>query len=158
MSTIEKAIEIATAAHNGQKRWGGEPYFTYLEAVSEIVEKNLLNSLNDGYYKEYIINEYKIVAILHDIIEDTNTSEKDLEKVGFNNVVRTAVIALTKLPSEKYLDYLKRVAKNNYAIEVKIADLTHNLKDLKKGSMRDKYEMALSLLSSEEGRKFLGSI
>ena len=60
----ERAVEIATAAHEGQSRWGGEPYITHPLAVA----------------KSFGMGRAKVVAVLHDVIEDTNITEEDLRK------------------------------------------------------------------------------
>jgi (p)ppGpp synthase/HD superfamily hydrolase len=130
-SYLQKAKELATKAHKGQHRWGGEPYITHPEAVAEMVDT----------FTE------KQVAWLHDVVEDTNVSLKDLTDYGFSETVVEAVDAITKRKGEEeYDEYIERVARNDIATEVKIADITHNLSCGAKGSMGDKYRLAIKYL------------
>lgn len=153
MSTIEKAKEIATEAHKNQKRWDGEPYIIHPKAVAELVKISYEKENNDN---QIVIKNGMIVAYFHDLYEDTNITEEYLKENGFDHsVILDAVRLLTKLSNQSYLDYLKQVVKSNIAVRVKIADLTHNLQGLKKGSMKDKYEIALALLTSDTGLQFL---
>jgi len=80
MSTLGKAIEIAYEAHEGQTRWSGEPYITHPEAVAAAV----------------ITEDEKIVAWLHDVVEDTNVTLEDLMGEGFSGDVIDGVDAMTK--------------------------------------------------------------
>ena len=68
----------------------------------------------------------KIVAYLHDVVEDTNITLADLKEVGFDNDVIEAIDAITKRDGENYDDYIYRVSHNKIAKQVKIADMTHN--------------------------------
>jgi len=108
---LEKAELIATQAHEGQKRWGGEPYIIHPEAVARFVSSK----------------ECKIVAWLHDVIEDTTVSLDFLTKSGFPDEITKAIWVLTKAPDEDYLNYILRVCENRIAKIVKVADITHNL-------------------------------
>ena len=128
---IDLARIIATKAHKGQKRWNGKPYITHPERVSLQVKKD----------------EEKIVAWLHDVIEDTNINIVHLY-VEFGSIIGDAVDAITKREGERYLDYILRVKSNELARVVKIADIKDNLQSLKKGSMKDKYEMAIYFLEN----------
>ena len=71
--------------------------------------------------------EEKIVAILHDVIEDSNTTLQDLKEQGFNNEIINAIDILTKKDNMDYFDYIKLVKTNDLARKVKLADLKHNL-------------------------------
>lgn len=132
MSTYNKALEIATKAHTGQKRWGGEDYITHPIAVSELCKTE----------------EAKILAVLHDTIEDTDLTIEDLRKENFAEEILVALEVLTKRPNEKYRDYIVRIidSENTLAMCVKLADLHHNLLDLKPGARRDKYELSQVLI------------
>ena len=100
--------------------------------------------------------EAKIVAILHDILEDTILAEPDLIINGFDLKIIEAVISITKIKGETYSDYLDRVKSNELARIVKLADLTHNMditrlhnpteKDYKRV---DKYEKAYKYLKNQ---------
>ncbi len=81
-----------------------------------------------------------IVALLHDVVEDTDISIADLRKEGFSEEVLTALTILTHNKEEDYYDYIKRIKKNPIAKDVKISDLMHNsdLKRLSKITPDDK--------------------
>ena len=104
------AYNIASKAHKGQKDKGGEDYFKHPLAVS-----NKLSGEKD-----------KIVALLHDVIEDTDVTVNDLKKAGFSDEVVLAVSVITKKADEDYEEYLNRVKQNPIALRVKIADMEHN--------------------------------
>lgn len=110
MTFLEKAIEISTKAHKGQKDKAGKDYINHPMTVAAMVNED---------------NE-KIVAYLHDVVEDTNVTLADLKEVGFDNDVIEAIDAITKRDGENYDDYIYRVSNNKIAKQVKIADMTHN--------------------------------
>jgi (p)ppGpp synthase/HD superfamily hydrolase len=120
---LETAVGIATKAHLGQVDKGGEPYILHCLRVM----------LSGDTIKE------KICGVLHDSIEDTDVSLKNLEGFGFSKEIIDTVECLTKLPEEKYEDYLSRISTNPIAIKVKINDLRDNLdvKRLQKISDKD---------------------
>lgn len=128
---LEKALEIATEAHKNQKRWDGiTPYISHPVAVAEGVETE----------------EEKAVALLHDVIEDSNLDLNFLINQGFSDNILNAVFILTKRKGENYLDYLKRITTNRTALLVKISDLNHNLfcfTKEQKIQYKDKYEKYL---------------
>lgn len=127
-----KAVEIATAAHEGQTRWGGEPYITHPLAVAEA----------------FPIGDAKIVAVLHDVLEDSDVTVKDLAGV-FPMKIVDACAVMTHQPGQTYADYIMSIRENKLATTVKLADITHNLSDLtddKHKQRRDKYQLAIKLL------------
>lgn len=136
---LEMAERIATAAHEGQQRWSGEPYIMHPRAVQEIIR-------NREYDQRYVtwkyIVELRVIAWLHDVVEDTEWTLKDLEEEGFSPSVIWAVNALTQKDNETYSVYVERVRGNDRACWVKLADLQHNLSNLKEGNMRQKYLLA----------------
>ena len=139
----EKAVEIATQAHQGQTRWDGSPYITHPLAVAE------------AFDLEQQPRE-KIVAVLHDVLEDSDVSYKAL--IGhFGVAIADAVRMLTHPPQMSYADYIINICDDegygdNIAKFVKMADLRHNLSDLndpkKHKQRRDKYQLALRLLEA----------
>lgn len=131
-----RALEIATEAHEGQVRWGGQPYITHPMAVRDLIREF------DGD------DELESIALLHDVVEDSKWTLEDLRKEGFSERVVEGVDCLTKVKGESYDQSLTRVAGNYDAILVKQADLIHNLSDLKEGARRDKYLVALLFLRS----------
>lgn len=111
MSTLEKAIALAAKKHAGQLDKAGQPYILHPLRLMLNVEEP----------------EQKIVAVLHDVLEDTDTTVVDLISLGFSQNVIDAVVALTKKQGESRLDAAKRVIKNSLAKAVKLADLADNM-------------------------------
>jgi len=107
---IVKAHQLASKAHQGQVDQGGHPYILHLEAVAKLVTTV----------------EEKVVALLHDIVEDTQETLADLRK-DFDDTIIQAVDAMTKREkTEKFMGYLRRAKANPIAKRVKIADMIHN--------------------------------
>ncbi len=109
MSQAEKALEVATKAHFGQKDKAGKDYILHPIMVASFMESD----------------SEKAVAYLHDVVEDTNVTLDDLRNI-FTDEVVNAVEAITKRKNEPYDDYLKRVSSNKIARKVKVSDLLHN--------------------------------
>ncbi len=127
---IELAKELATEAHKSQTRWNGDPYITHPQRVSMNVSE-----------------ESRAAAWLHDVIEDTPMTPEDLRDAGISEITIAAVQALTyDKENETYLAYILRVMENDIAREVKLADLSDNTRNLKRGSMKDKYQLSAHLL------------
>lgn len=64
---------------------------------------------------------------MHDILEDTDTTPQELLDFGIEPEIVEAIIILTKKDNENYMDYIKRVAENSLARNVKMSDLKHNM-------------------------------
>ena len=136
-SLVLKARQLAEKAHAGQFRNDGKPYFTHVEAVAQIA-KDLARK------QEYESIDYvEIISLLHDTVEDSDINI-ELIYQEFGLIVSDAVFVLTKIKDNNwnYVKYLQRIKNNILAKIVKIADLTHNLSDLKPGNLRDKYELS----------------
>ncbi|WP_311696306.1 HD domain-containing protein [Sneathia sanguinegens] len=138
MNKYELALKIATEAHKGQVDKAGVPYINHPLTVASLVDTE----------------EEKIVALLHDTIEDTNITEQDLLNYGFSNKIVEAVKLLTHNKNVPYMVYVAKIKDNELARKVKIADLTHNsdLSRLKEITEKDKkryekYQKALLYLS-----------
>ena len=114
MKILEKAISVATFYHADQTDKIGEPY--------------ILHPLRVMLFLEF--ENERVVAMLHDILEDTKYHESELKK-EFPPEISNAVIAITKKDGEKYEEYLKRVCENELAKIVKIADIRDNLSPLR---------------------------
>ena len=110
MSTIERAAAIAMQAHADQVDKGGAPYVTHPSRVSLAV---------DG-------EEAKIVALLHDVVEDSEWTLDRLRAAGFSKAVVNAVDALTHRDREDYFDAVRRAKADPVARIVKLADLADN--------------------------------
>ena len=109
------ALELAVEKHKNQTDKAGNPYILHPLHVMENVNNK----------------EGKIVAILHDIIEDTYITENYLLKIGLSKRIVDAVVALTRSEDMDYQEYIKNLSSNPLAKEVKLADLEHNM-DLKR--------------------------
>ena len=68
-----------------------------------------------------------IVALLHDVVEDTDVTMTDIENYGFSKEIIDALKCMTHEESVDYYDYIKIVATNPIAIKVKLADIEHNM-------------------------------
>lgn len=110
MATIEKAIQIAARAHDGQRDKDGEPYILHPLRVMSGVEGE----------------PAKVAAVLHDVIEDTAITLDDLRSEGFGDATLAAVACLTHPKDESYADYVVRCKGNGVARRVKLADLEDN--------------------------------
>lgn len=138
MTSYDLAYEIAKRAHAHQKDKAGKPYIIHPLTVSKNVSSD----------------EAKIVALLHDVAEDSNITVPSL-RVLFGDEIGDALECLTHAMGESYEAYVRRVATNEIAREVKIADLKHNM-DLSRlpvvtdwDMMRvEKYKKALDFLAS----------
>lgn len=112
MSTLERAIEIATEAHRGQLDKAG---CDYIEHPLRVMAAG--KSLDE-----------KIVGVLHDVVEDTNWTFEDLAAEGFSAEVIEALRCVTKLSeSEPYDKFIARVKRNPLAVAVKLNDLSDNM-------------------------------
>ncbi|MCR8930742.1 MULTISPECIES: HD domain-containing protein [unclassified Pseudomonas] len=108
--TLERAIAIAATAHAGQVDKGGAPYI--LHPLKVMLRMTTL--------------EERIVAVLHDVVEDCGVSLDDLRKEGFSEEVLSAIESVTKVPGESYEDFVDRAAQNPIGRAVKLADLEEN--------------------------------
>ena len=134
---LKKADDFAAKAHSGQKDLAGSPYIDHPRTVAACVSGE----------------KAKIVALLHDVVEDTGVSINDI-RVEFGDNIAEAVRVLTRPDGVSYMDYIRGIKKNELAREVKLADLKHNmdLSRLPNVSDRDikrvkKYKKAYDILS-----------
>lgn len=138
---LERAIAYAAMKHAGQKDKIGEPYILHPLRV--------MLSLNT--------EAERIVAILHDILEDTDATTSELLLTGFTETEINAVIAISKTKNQKYEEYLEQVKANKLALNVKKADIRDNsnparlylLEPDKREYLRNKYQRAQKLLEEE---------
>jgi (p)ppGpp synthase/HD superfamily hydrolase len=114
MPTPERALEIAQAAHIGQRDKAGYPYISHVRRVADAVAKHGTT--------------VQTVALLHDLIEDCPGWSLDrLRGEGFSEEIITAVSALTR-GDETYTEFIERLSSNPIARTVKRADLIDNLR------------------------------
>ena len=112
MNKLNEAIELATKAHEGQVDKAGQPYIQHplhvmaaLSGESETVQ---------------------IVAVLHDVVEDTDVTLEDIQEL-FGQEVHDGVQIVTKEPGMDYDEYIIGIKNHETTRKVKIADLEHNM-------------------------------
>lgn len=108
---LERAIEIAVEAHSGQTQKNGTPYILH--------PLHLMMQMED--------EEGQIVAVLHDVVEDTEVTLADLQAEGFTDEVVVAISLLTRQKGMSYEQFIEEIAPNELARQVKLADLEHNM-------------------------------
>ncbi len=111
MSDLDSAIALASEAHRGQFDKAGQPY--------------ILHPLRLMFC--FVRESDRIVAVLHDVIEDSPFTIDELKKRGFSKEILDAVDCLTRRDNEDYKDFILRISLNALARKVKIADLKDNL-------------------------------
>ncbi|WP_433269767.1 HD domain-containing protein [Actinosynnema sp. CS-041913] len=138
--TVDDAIRIARAAHDGQVDKSGRPYIDHpLRVMGRVSGEHA-----------------RMAAVLHDVLEDTAVTADDLRAAGCPTGVVDTVIALSHLPDEPQEDYLRRVAADPVAVAVKRADIADNtspprlalLDQPTQDRLRAKYARALHLLDT----------
>ena len=132
-----KAMIIAYKAHNGQFDKSGVPYIFHPIHLAEQMNTE----------------EECIVALIHDVVEDTDMTFEELEK-EFSKTVIDALKLLTHDKSVEYLEYVKKIRNNPIARNVKLADLNHNSDKTRLLSITEKdierynkYQKAIKILS-----------
>ena len=110
-ATLEDAIALAAALHYGQRDKAGEAYILHPLRLMMAVEGDVA----------------RMVAVLHDVVEDSEFDLEDLEERGYPAAVIEAVDHLTRRDGEPYEDFVERVAQHPLATTVKLADLEDNM-------------------------------
>jgi len=154
-SLTKKALRIAFDTHKEQVDKTGLPYIFHPFHLAEQMETE----------------DEICVALLHDVVEDSDITFNDLRSEGFPDHIIDAIVLLTKEDSpvsvdehlqlhessrkNEYMDYIKRIKSNPIATKVKIADLLHNLDESRVDEVTDrlralweKYKTALSVLNT----------
>lgn len=139
--TTKKAMKLMYEKHKNQLDKAGMPYVFHPMHVAEQMKDE--NSTT--------------VALLHDIVEDTDMTFEQLRALGFNEEVITALTLMTHEEGVEYFDYIQRIGTNAIARKVKLADLEHNsdLSRLSKIGYEDiaraeKYKKCIEYLSAIE--------
>lgn len=140
MSDLDHAIAIAIKAHAGQVDKAGQPYVLHPLRVM----------------LKFQSEDERIVAVMHDVVEDSEVTFYNLNKEGFSDKVVEAIECLTKRKNEDYESFIMRVSKNSIAKKIKIEDIRDNLdltrlhKITEKDLQRiEKYHRALQLLTNK---------
>lgn len=135
---VFRAMNIAYSAHMGQFDKAGVPYIFHPVHLAEQMDTE----------------EECIVALLHDVVEDTEVTFEDLEK-EFSKTIIDAIRLLTRDKSVDYMEYVKNLKSNTIARKVKLADLRHNSDSTRLIKITDKdierinkYNRAIELLTN----------
>lgn len=108
---LEKALQIAIKSHSGQVDKAGAAYIFHPIRVS----------------CKCFTDEEKIVALLHDTIEDSNVTAEYLLSEGFPRNIVDAILSVTRNEDESYSDFIKRCRLNPIGRQVKLHDLEDNM-------------------------------
>ena len=133
----KKALKLCFDAHKNQTDKSGMPYVFHPFHLAEQMQTE----------------ETTVVALLHDLVEDTNYTIKDLTSMGFDKNITDAIALMTHADDVEYMDYVREIKNNPIAKAVKLADLKHNsdltrldVVDEKALSRREKYLKAIAIL------------
>lgn len=128
VQNVENYIEFIKEKHKGQKRIQGTEYYLHPIQVANILKEK-------GFDENY-----QIVALFHDLLEDTNTTYEEILKISNKNIA-DAVVLLSKEPNYIMEQYMKKIKENEIAKMVKLADRLHNLSEVHFASRKfiDKY-------------------
>lgn len=136
------ALKLCFEAHKDQVDKSGMPYVFHPFHLAEQMQSE----------------ETTIVALLHDVVEDTDYTIQDLESMGFDKKVIDAIALLTHADGVDYMEYVREIKKNPIAKAVKLADLRHNSDltrwdnlenlDAKTLARQEKYLKAIALLEA----------
>ena len=137
----KKALKLCFAAHKDQTDKSGMPYVFHPFHLAEQMPDE----------------KTTIVALLHDVVEDTPYTLDDLREMGFSEKVLAALTLMTHDKSIPYMDYVAKIKENKIAMTVKLADLKHNSDlsrldtvDEKALKRIEKYRQAIALLSEPD--------
>lgn len=110
---IYKALELAVNLFKHDLDKGGHPYLIHLLYV----------------YNHVQTEEEKVVALLHDIIEDKDVSEDELLDIGIPKKIVDDILVLTRVKPKDYKEYINYIVSNGSAeaLSVKLADLKNNM-------------------------------
>lgn len=136
---LDKAAYICITKHQGQRDKSGCAYFQHPMRVA----------------MRCATDEERIVALLHDIIEDTGLTPNDILNEGFPKHIVEAILSVTKRDMESYEEFVARAKKNPIGRQVKIHDLEDNLNVMRLDELStemtarfNKYLKALGFLKS----------
>ena len=141
--TVDIALAIAIYAHKDQQRENGKPYYVHPIACRELY-KNFVGIIDDKHdcidldlmdCFDIPFHGVQEVALLHDVLEDTNITLNEIEdafeelgaKTYFNLYIKQALILITHDKSESYEIYIDRLLVNPIASLCKMLDLTNNM-------------------------------
>ena len=134
----KKALKLSFEAHKDQLDKSGMPYVFHPFHLAE--------QMTD--------EDTTVVALLHDVVEDTDYTLDDLRVMGFNEKVIEAIGLMTHAEGVPYMEYVAKIKENPIAKAVKLADLTHNSDSSRLDNItekdiarREKYKNAIEFLN-----------
>ena len=135
----KKALKLCFEAHKKQVDKSGMPYVFHPFHLAEQMQTE----------------ETTVVALLHDLVEDTDYTIEDLTSMGFDKNITDAIALMTHADDVTYMDYVRRIKNNPIAKVVKLADLKHNsdltrldVVDEKALKRKEKYLEAIKILEA----------
>ena len=135
---IDKALELSTILVKGRVDKGGYPYVLHLLYV----------------YSNVDTKEEKVIALLHDVMEDKKVTKEELLDIGFPLKIVNDLAVLTRVKPMEYTDYIDNIIKNGSkeALNVKLADLENNidLTRIKNPSVKDYERVERRYIPSHE--------
>lgn len=133
----KKALKLCFEAHKKQVDKSGMPYVFHPFHLAEQMQTE----------------ETTVVALLHDLVEDTDYTIEDLVSMGFSKNMTDAIALMTHADDVTYMDYVRKIKNNPIAKVVKLADLKHNsdltrldVVDEKALKRKEKYLKAIKIL------------
>ena len=133
----KKALKLCFEVHKNQTDKSGMPYVFHPFHLAEQMQDE----------------ESTVVALLHDVIEDSDQTVDDLRRMGFGETVLSAIALMTHDPDVPYMDYVAKIKEDPIARAVKLADLKHNsdasrldLVTPRDEARLEKYKKAIALL------------
>lgn len=134
------ALNLCFEAHRNQRDKNGMPYVFHPFHMAEQMKDE----------------KTTIVALLHDVVEDTDITLDDIRNMGFDNEVVAAIGLMTHVPDVPYMEYVAEIKKNPISKAVKLADLRHNSDTTRLDNITDrdekrlkKYAEAIQLLEDD---------
>ena len=141
VTKLEQAIKVALEVHSGQVDKAGEIY--------------LLHPLRLMF--KFQTEDERIVAVMHDVVEDGEITLENLRLLGFSDSVVNAIDCLSRRKDEKYEDFISRISMDKLARKIKIEDIKDNLDLTRLGCVGDKelkriekYHRSLKLLLNSD--------
>jgi (p)ppGpp synthase/HD superfamily hydrolase len=122
MATLERAIELAVTHHRGQRDKAGLPYILHPLRVMLACQGE----------------EAQMVAVMHDLLEDTPLTQEDLRREGFSAAVIEGVLSVTRQEQESYEEFVLRAKAHPLGRAVKLADLEDNMDVRRLAALTDK--------------------
>lgn len=120
MPTIEDAIRLALDKHHGQTDKSGAPYILHPLRVMAGMQTEA----------------ERIVAVLHDVVEDSDVTLDDLRRMGYSAEIVAAIDHLSRREDETYEQFIQRIKPHPLAVRVKLGDLLDNM-DIRRNAALD---------------------